>query len=146
MADPRRLLWRIASTHVCRLFRDRDLALAQKMQAHIAGLPEPSCDSFDRSKEQLSFRSSDPDQHPAYPYRVRSVVPDHQEPTPGLPPALRAISEMDPLPQAVLILCVHHHVPLGEIARRFGITRSRVRKNLRVAISTIAAARDQAEP
>ncbi|HUD93603.1 sigma-70 region 4 domain-containing protein [Sphingobium sp.] len=146
MAHPRRLLWQIAITHVRRPSRDWDAALAEKMQAHIATLPDPSRDSSDRSSEQISVRRSDPGQHPAYPYRVRSVVPDLQEPTPVLPPALRAISEMDPLPRAILILCVHHHVPPSEIARRFGITRSRVRKYLRLAISTIAAAREQAEP
>lgn len=65
MADPRRLLWQIACTHVRRLFRDRDVALAEKTQAHIATLPEPSCDSSDRSSEEFSFRRSDLAQHPA---------------------------------------------------------------------------------
>ncbi|MEC3947606.1 hypothetical protein [Sphingobium sp. HWE2-09] len=146
MAHPRRLLWQIASTHVRRLFRDRDAALADKMQAHIASLPKPSCGSSDCNSEQVAFRRNDPDQHPASICRLGSVERDLAEATSGFPAALCAISEMDPLPRAVLILCTRHHVLPGEIARQFGITRRRVRKNLRVAICTIAAAREQAAP
>lgn len=140
MADPRRLLWQIACTHVRRLFRDRDVALAEKTQAHIATLPEPSCDSSDRSSEEFSFRRSDLAQHPA-PFTGQVCRAGSRGTDTWFTCRPSRDQRNVSSPRAALILCAYHHVPIGEIARRSGVSL-RVRKNLRVAISAIAAARD----
>jgi DNA-directed RNA polymerase specialized sigma24 family protein len=146
MAEPRRLLWKIARASVRRLFRERKSDLAGQMYAYIALVQNPFGESFDRRSDQASVSRGDQDRLSGPKSDPMSPVPDTGEPTPIHPAAFRAISKMDPVSRAVLILCVHHHVSPSEIADRFGMSRRRVRKHLRLAISNVAATRAHTEP